>query len=678
MMPLTLDTPIDDVFMIGPIMAGKLHKLNIYTVEDLLRHYPFRYEDFSIISKIAQVQIGETVTIRGKIISFKNIYTKLGKKIQQAQISDETGNIDVTWYNQPFLSRILKVGLIVNLSGKVTFFKNKLVLTSPEYEIDKPINIHTGRLVPVYPETYGVSSKWLRSRIAPLLRTLKATISDFLPKDTIEKYNFLAEDETLKQIHFPLSLDLATRARDRLSFDELFLIKLASLKRKSEWQKETVGKRFKVNQFQSKLDSFITNLPFKLTGAQNRSVAEILADLGKTTPTNRLLEGEVGSGKTVVATIAMYLAYLNKFSSVLMAPTEILAQQHYETVNKLLEPYGIKTALITRNSKFKISNLKFQIFVGTHALLSEKVTIKNLGLIVIDEQQRFGVEQRALLKEKGLNPHLLTMTATPIPRTMALTLYGELDLSIIDQLPKERKRVKTYVVPPEKREAAYEWIKKEINTHSTQAFVICPLIEDSESLESVKAAKSEYERLKKNIFPDLRLGLLHGRLKVKEKNNILDKFKDKQIDILVSTPIVEVGIDIPNATIMVIEAAERFGLTQLHQLRGRVGRGELQSYCLLFSEIDSETSLRRLKALEKTFIGAELAELDLRLRGPGEFFGTKQHGIGNLKIASLSDTKTIEIADKEAKNIIANTALIQSSPLRKALEKYTIKKISRD
>lgn len=684
---LTLQTPVDDIFMVGPLMAHKLKKLEITTVEDLLRHYPRRYQDFTLISKISTLQKEEVVTIKGNITAIKNIYTKNGKKIQTAEVKDETGTLSVVWYNQPYLIKIIKVGTKINLSGKINIFKNKPVMESPEYEIDKPINIHTGRLVPIYPETYGISSKWLRSRIAPILRQVKPIIPEFLPEEIIRKYNFLPENEAIKQIHFPLSQELQRKAFERLAFDELFLVQLASLIRKKEWQQETVGHRFDIASHKKKLNTFISSLPFSLTNAQNRAVSEILTDLGKKTPMNRLLQGEVGSGKTVVATIAMFITFCNKFKSLMMAPTEILAKQHYETIEALVKPFGIKVALITGSSKPKPTtgnvqpNNSFDIFIGTHALLSEKFSLKNLGLVVIDEQQRFGVEQRAKLKGKGINPHLLTATATPIPRTMALTLYGELEVSHINELPKDRKQVKTYVVPLEKRGSAYKWIEEKIRKTNNQAFIICPFIEESETLATVKAAKTEFETLQKNIFPNLRLGLLHGKLKTKDKEKVITKFKNQEYDVLVTTPIVEVGIDIPNTTIMMIEGGERFGLTQLHQLRGRVGRGSNQGYCLLFSENTSKSSLTRLKALEKIFVGAELSELDLRLRGPGDMFGVRQHGVKtsiNLKIASLSDSDTIERTKFEAERILQKNTLAQSGPLHQALEKYTIKTISQD
>jgi ATP-dependent DNA helicase RecG len=393
----------------------------------------------------------------------------------------------------------------------------------------------------------------------------------------------------------------------------------------------------------------IKNLPFTLTTAQEKSLTHIFDDVKKQQPMNRLVEGDVGSGKTIVAAISMYLAFLNGYQSVLMAPTEILAQQHFATISKFLEPFGVKIALQTGSKKNKEET--FDILVGTHAVLSNKINFDKLGLVVIDEQQRFGVQQRSVIRAKGKNPHFLTMTATPIPRTIALTMYGDLDLSVLDELPKGRKLIKTWLVPQEKRTSAYQWIEKQIKETDSQAFIICPFIEESESMTTIKAATKEFEYLTKNVFPNLKLGLLHGKMKAKEKDIVLEQFRNKAFDILIATPVVEVGIDIPNATIIVIEAAERFGLSQLHQLRGRVGRGDKQSYCLLFTESKNPQTIERLKAMEKMHIGSQLAEFDLQLRGAGDMYGTAQHGQTFFKIASFADVDLIEKANQEAEKI---------------------------
>lgn len=671
---MELSTPIQEVYMVGPTYGKRLTKLGIETVEDLLCHFPHRYEDYSLISKINQVQPGETVTIRGVVNQIKNEYTKSGKKIQKAFVTDETGSIEIVWFNQPFLVKTIKVGEWYSLSGKADWFGHKVVLVSPEYESQKTELIHTGRLVPIYPETYGVSSKWLRSRIAPLIRECSNNLLEYLPSSIVEKNDLIDYKSAICQIHFPDNKNLAELAKRRLAFDELFLIQLVSLKRKSEWSKEVVGQTLFIDQ--EKTLALINSLPFKLTNAQKTATKEILSDLAQSKPMNRLLEGDVGSGKTVVATIAMYVAYLNGLQSVLMAPTEILAFQHFYTISTIFNPFGLKVRLRTGGRKDKGN---FDILVGTHALLSEGFPVAKVGLVVIDEQHRFGVEQRAKLRRIGVNPHLLTMTATPIPRTVALTLYGELDLSFLDEMPKGRMRVKTWVVPPEKRNGAYEWIRKHVKDTCEQAFIICPLIEESETLTSVRAATKEYERLQKEIFPDLRLGLLHGKMKSKEKEKVLADFRAGNLDILVATPVVEVGIDIPNATIMMIEAAERFGLAQLHQLRGRVGRGALQSYCLLFTESSSPKTLKRLKAMEKMYIGAELADLDLKIRGPGEIYGTRQHGIPDLRVASLTDLILIEKTRSAAQEFINKDPTLSQFPiLRQKLERFTIKAISPD
>lgn len=678
---MQLQTRIKDAGGIYKRYASRLEKLDITTFSDFLTHIPFRYDNYSLIAKIASLQPGEVVTIQGKVVEMKNVYTKSYKTFQEATVTDQTGKIQIIWFNQPFLTRYIKKDLDISVAGKVTLSRKGLVIQSPQYEIinENQVTIHTGRLVPVYPETNGVTSKWLRRQIYNLLTEYKKNEhEDPIPKTIREKYRFLDLQKATEQIHFPDKIDLAKQARERLAFDELFFLQLQTQARKKAWKQNMHGHAFAIAQFKKQIEQFWDNLPFTLTNAQKRAVKEIFADLAATKAMNRLLQGDVGSGKTVVSAIAMYLAHLNGYQSVFMAPTEILANQHFKTVSNLLAPLGVRVDLVTSSHKgnrksvkgdeTRIGNVKrvtinetgivtdkrltnFDILIGTHSVLSEKIKFENLGLVVIDEQQRFGVEQRGIIRQKGDNPHLLTMTATPIPRTVALTLYGDLDLSYLDEMPIGRKKVKTWLVPAEKRQAAYKWINSQLSTFNSQLFVICPFIEESESMQTVKAATKEYERLQKEVFLNKKLGLLHGKLKSKEKDAVLQDFKEKKCDILVATPVVEVGIDIPNATIILIEAAERFGLAQLHQLRGRVGRSEKQSYCLLFSETASELTIKRLKAMESMHSGAELAELDLHLRGPGELYGTMQHGKAELKIASFSDFPLIEKARNEAETI---------------------------
>ncbi|MBI4130594.1 ATP-dependent DNA helicase RecG [Candidatus Roizmanbacteria bacterium] len=573
-------------------------------------------------------------------------------------------------------------------------------LPNTKYKIPNTL-IHTGRLVPIYPETYGISSKWLRSRIAATLHLVGERQEEFLPDEIRLHHQLMGYTEAVHQIHFPDSAESEQRARHRLAFDEIFKTQLVSAIRKQQWQEEKIAKTLHVSRYTLQVKQFTDSLPFTLTKAQCRAIDEIFNDLGKSHPMNRLLQGDVGCGKTVVAALAMYITHLNGFRSILMAPTEILAEQHYETIKQFVEPHGLSVQLVTsstklQNTKYKILNTTCDIVIGTHALLY-KNDFKNVGLVVIDEQHRFGVEQRAVLSQKGRSPHLLAMTATPIPRSVALVLYSELDLSVIDEMPVGRKPVKTWVVPEHKREAAYEWMRKQIQSNTVvtpfmasknkdainrittnQAFIICPLIEESEheTMQSVKAATVEFDRLKKKVFPDFKLGLLHGRVPSKEKESILHQFSTGQLAILVATPVVEVGIDIPNATIMMIEASERFGLAQLHQLRGRVGRGTAQSYCLLFSQGDNGVTNKRLKSMERINNGAQLSEIDLAIRGPGQLYGTAQHGRFGFKLASMTDHVLIAGAQTAAARLIEQDPALSGHPsLQEWIKHDTIRDI---
>ncbi|HSX08963.1 MAG TPA: ATP-dependent DNA helicase RecG, partial [Candidatus Saccharimonadales bacterium] len=530
------------------MFAGRLEKLEIHTFYDFLFHLPSRYEDYSIISKISKIQPGETVTIQGQVLDVKTNYMRGAriKTMQKAIVSDGTGTIELTWFNQPFLTRTILPNSTISASGKADRFgrSRTLSLQSPDYEVlfagAQPI--HTGRLVPVYPETQGISSKWLRRQVFTILTQHSDELTEYLPESIIHDQHLIHFGQALQEIHFPKTLETADQARERLAFDELFLMQLAAKRRRTQWLEKQKGIHFELKKFEDQISQALASLPFKLTDAQQQALTHMYNDFQEKTPMNRLLQGDVGSGKTVVAAIGMYIAYLNKYQSVLMAPTEILAEQHFKTVSKFLEPLGAKVALVTGSKKLKkspvipakagihesrsriksgmTSNVDFDILIGTHAVLSEKVTFDKLGLVIIDEQQRFGVEQRSTIRHKGDNPHLLTMTATPIPRTVALTMYGDLDLSYLNEMPHGRKQIKTWLVPPEKRNSAYDWIRQQIKETKSQVFIVCPFIEPSETMQTVKAVNQEYERLSKTIYPDLKLALLHGKQKAKEKDEV--------------------------------------------------------------------------------------------------------------------------------------------------------------
>ncbi|MDQ5900672.1 MAG: ATP-dependent helicase RecG [Patescibacteria group bacterium] len=670
-----LTTPLSQGGAVLKRYTKKFDKLGLNTFSDLLFHLPSRYEDYSIISSIDKLQEGEVVTVRGTIIDAKNSYTRRFKSIQKIILSDGTGELLLLWFNQPYIIKNLKLQTELSIAGRIEKFSGKNAIISPEYELASGEElVNTGRIIPIYPVTQGLSSKMVRKHIFSTLKSMESEIEEYLPNSILKKYAFMDIKSALWHIHYPQSFDETEKARQRLAFDELFTLQLAARERKRLWSETQEGIHFQ--PFSEKMNAFLKTLPFELTPSQQTAVEDITHDTQGGTVMNRLLQGDVGSGKTIIAACGLYLAYLNGFQGALMAPTEILAQQHFATLSSLLKPLGVKVVLATSStSKNKIEET-FDIAVGTHSLVGKNVTFNKLGLIVIDEQQRFGVEQRGILREKGNRPHLLTMTATPIPRTAALTLYSDLALTYLHDMPKGRKTIKTWLVPEEKRLASYAWIRKEIQENDSQVFIICPFIEESENASTIKAATKEFERLQTEIFSDLSLGLLHGKMRSKEKDTVLDEFKQKKFDILVATPVVEVGIDISNATIILIEGAERFGLSQLHQLRGRVGRGDKQSYCLLFTESSSEITLKRLKAMESMKSGAELSEYDLELRGPGEIYGLKQSGVRLLKIAKFSDRELLDKAKRATEDIGEISTL---SPLLQAkIQPYLLQKVSPD
>lgn len=625
---------------VGKSYAKKLEKLEIQTVWDLFHHIPFRFLDFSKNINISDLQIGETATIKGTVTSYVNQYTKKGKPMQIVTIADVTGKVNAIWFNQIYLSRTFKEGTKAAIAGELSWFGRNKAIISPEYEIlnEEKNQIHTGKLVPIYSATAGISSKWLRRRIFDAFKKHQTAIEEFLSDEILEKYSLIDFASAIEKAHFPQSLEEFENAKKRLAFNELLNLHSINIKNKREWEKNRIKKTLKVDS--PKIENFTKTLPFTLTNSQNEAVKEILLDLQKDVPMNRLLEGDVGSGKTVIAAVASLVSTSNKKKTIFMAPTQILATQHFNTLKKLFEKENLTIGLWTSYQK---DEGDFDILVGTHALLSKKINLKKIGLIVIDEQHKFGVEQRNKLMGKGVPPHVLTMTATPIPRTVALTFFGDLSLSVLNELPSGRQKIITWLVPQEKRQKAFNWIKDKIKKEEIQAYIVCPLIDESESetLANVKGAVKEFEILKKDL-PQLKFGLLHSRLKAKEKDETIKDFKDGEIDVLVTTPIIEVGIDISNANIIVIEAADRFGLASLHQLRGRVGRGSKKSYCLLMTENESEKTQLRLNAMTKSNSGFELAELDLALRGPGEIYGTKQSGIPELKIADWSDLEMIK------------------------------------
>jgi len=667
----SIDAPITVIKGISSSMATKFGKLGVKTVRDLLYFFPHRHLDYSQRKSISQLTEGEEETIIANV--WQAHETRLGgRRSTEAIVGDETGNVRIVWFNNPYLAKTLKTNTRIVVSGRVGLFNGRHVFESPEWELveDREL-VHTGRMVPLYSLTQGLRPRQVRNLMKGVVDQWTWQAEDFLPPELRERCNLLELPQAISQAHYPEDEEVKAEARVRLAFDELFILQLGVLGKKRDWQESQPGSPFSVKT--SVLNAFLDSLPFKLTSAQQRVLEELLADLQRQQPMSRLLQGDVGSGKTVVATAALLMAAANGYQGAFMAPTEILAEQHFATIGQLLSRVGhqeekedylfsysgvlsrpLTVALligdVTQAKKHelqqRIANGDIDIVIGTHALIQKDVEFYRLGLAVVDEQHRFGVTQRSALRQKGFSPHMLVMTATPIPRTLALTLYGDLDLSVIDQLPPGRQVVKTKWLKPTQRESAHAFIRRQV-ADGHQVFIICPLIEESEAVQA-RAAVVEYQRLSEEVFPELRLGLLHGRMSSDEKDKVMRHFRSGEMDILVSTPVVEVGIDVPNATVMLVESADRFGLSQLHQFRGRVGRGQEQSYCMLLSQNPSEVGRQRLDIIEKVQDGFQLAEEDLKLRGPGEFFGTRQSGLPDLRMARLSDVALLELARSEA------------------------------
>ncbi len=642
--------------------AERLARLNVSTIGDLLSLYPRRYVDYRTLKTINQLEVGERVTVLGTVWESSVRDSRRGLKIVNCTLSDQTGTIEITWFNKPWLADRLKPGTQITVSGEIDEYLGRLIFREPEWEVVDKRLLHTGRLVPVYPLTEGITQKWLRSLIGDrILARYQPRLPDHLPPERRQHMNLLSLEDAVRQIHFPDNLDRLEAARRRLAFDELLFIQLGVMRQRQAWRSEP-GRPVTVST--TLVDAFLASLPFQLTAAQIRSLQDILSDMQRSVPMNRLLQGDVGSGKTIVALAAMLVTAAGGGQSALMVPTEILAEQHYQAITTILArfcemhpEFDIPVRLLTGSTPAgqrqtiyaEIADGTAKLIVGTHTLIQETVEFNDLRLAIVDEQHRFGVQQRTLLRDKGYHPHVLVMSATPIPRSLALTLYGDLDLSVIDEMPPGRQTIETHWMAPLERERAYTIVRLQIEA-GRQAFVICPLVEESESVEA-KSAVEEYERLSKEIFPDLRLGLVHGRMKAAEKDAVMKQFRQGELDILVSTAVVEVGIDVPNATVMLVEGANRFGLAQLHQFRGRVGRGAHQSYCLLLADITTEEAKARLRIISETSDGFRLAEEDLRLRGPGEFFGTRQSGLPDIQLARLSDMNLLELAREQAQEI---------------------------
>ena len=682
--PIALNASLTVLQGVGPKNAKTLEKLGLYTLGDILYNFPRRYDDYSQLKPIKSLWYGEQVTVIGSIQSVSGRPIRGGKShITEVILSDGTGALRLSWFNQPWLTNRLRQGISISVSGKIDQYLGRLVMNSPDWELVETENLHTNRIVPIYGLTAKVTQKWLRKIMNQVITYWAPRLTDHLPKSVRTASNLPDLSTALLNVHFPNSQEALEAARKRLAFDEIFFLQMGVLRQKRDWQ-AVLARIFEVPDewLKSRMDA----LPFALTRVQQKAISDIVVDVGSGRPMNRLLQGDVGSGKTVVAAMATDIIVQGNAQVAIMAPTSILAEQHHRSISKMLingqedklSPENIRLLVGDTPEKEKeeirqgLADGSIKVVVGTHALIEAPVQFKDLQLAIIDEQHRFGVEQRAALREKGENLHLLVMTATPIPRSLALTLHGDLDISIMDEMPAGRQPIETHVLRPRERERAYTMIRGQV-LDGRQAFIIYPLVEESEKIEA-RAAVEEHASLQAEVFHRLNLGLLHGRMKPAEKDAVMEKFRNKEYDILVATTVVEVGVDVPNATVMLIEGADRFGLAQLHQLRGRVGRGLDQSYCLLIPTNNDDTENERLTAMEETNDGFVLAEKDLQQRGPGEFLGTRQSGYGStLRMANLTDIELIEEARQRAKDLFAEDANLKKPEhqlLGEAVERF--------
>ena len=667
-----LNKDIQYVKGIGPKKASKLNKLGIFTINDLIYYFPRQYEDRNKLKKICQLEDKEKATIRAIISSIETSTPRKGLSITKLSVRDETGFAKLVFFNQDYIVKSFKSGDTILVFGKVKKDFNGVELSSCEVEQMSNNPKSTCGIMPIYPLTYGVTNKELMGIIKIIFTNEQIVIKEYLPKRIIEKYKLCSIDYAIKNLHNPTNKESLKIALYRIVFEEFLILQLGLfLFKNGVVEKDGIN----FNRHDN-LKAILDSLPFKLTNAQNRAFDEILDDMASNKVMNRLVQGDVGSGKTVVALLSLANCVLNGYQGALMAPTEILAEQHYISLNETLSQFGMNIGLLVgsltkkqkENILEKVKNKEIDILIGTHALIEDRVEFNNLGIVITDEQHRFGVRQRNKLSEKGYNPDILVMTATPIPRTLALILYGDLDISIIDELPPGRQPIETIAVYKDKRDKAYNSLVREEVEKGRQVYIVCPLVEESEAIEA-KSAVELVEELRSEYFSDLRLGLLHGKMKPSEKDEIMKSFKNRELDILVSTTVIEVGVNVPNATLMIIENAERFGLAQLHQLRGRVGRGKHKSYCILIYSSKSEVCSQRMGIMEETTDGFKISEKDLEIRGPGEFFGTRQHGLPELRVANIfKHMKILKLAQQEARYIISEDLKLQNYENKKLKE----------